>query len=202
MLRKIKVYGRLRKFLWQAEFEADAKNVIEVISFLKCNFKGIDRHMMNQPYKITCGKTVITKNLLTLESTNEIKIVPVAHGNFFGIALGIGALFGGSAVAAGTTFLGSGLIATVASSALSMVGTNMVIGGVTQMLTPQRQNTNSAASSMDRLDPAALASNYSFTGLSNISQAGVPVNLVFGEIIVGSITVSNGIDTVQVEGTN
>ena len=70
------------------------------------------------------------------------------------------------------------------------------------MLTPQRQNTNSAASNMDRLDPAALATNYSFTGLSNISQAGVPVNLVFGEILVGSITVSNGIDTVQVEGEN
>ena len=58
------------------------------------------------------------------------------------------------------------------------------------------------SSGMDRLDPAALASNYSFTGLSNISQAGVPVNLVFGEIMVGSITVSNGIDTVQVEGAN
>ena len=27
MLRKIKVYGRLRKFLGQAEFEADARNV-------------------------------------------------------------------------------------------------------------------------------------------------------------------------------
>jgi len=28
------------------------------------------------------------------------------------------------------------------------------------------------------------------------------VNLVFGEIMVGSITVSNGIDTVQVRRTN
>ena len=55
---------------------------------------------------------------------------------------------------------------------------------------------------ISRFDPAALASNYSFTGLSNISQAGVPVNLVYGEILVGSITVSNGIDTVQVEGEN
>jgi len=47
-----------------------------------------------------------------------------------------------------------------------------------------------------------LASNYSFTGLTNISQAGIPVNLAYGEILVGSIVVSNGIDTVQVEGTN
>jgi predicted phage tail protein len=85
---------------------------------------------------------------------------------------------------------------------LTTIGTNMIIGGITQMLTPQRQGMNSATSGMDRLDPAALATNYSFTGLSNISQAGVPVNLVFGEIMVGSITVSNGIDTVQVEGDN
>tara|TARA_Y100000401_G_scaffold14165_1_gene9624 strand:+ start:448 stop:1053 length:606 start_codon:yes stop_codon:yes gene_type:complete len=201
MLRKIKVYGRLRKFLGEAEFEADAKNVIEVISFLRCNFKGIERHMMNQEYKIICGSTVITEDLLSLESTNVIKIVPLAHGNFF-FALGLGALAKFGAGKVGATLLGSKLLATVATTALTSIGTSMIVSGVTQMLTPQRQNTNSAASGMDRLDPAALASNYSFTGLSNISQAGVPVNLVFGEIMVGSITVSNGIDTVQVEGAN
>jgi predicted phage tail protein len=201
MLRKIKVYGRLRKFLGQAEFEADARNVIEVISFLKCNFKGIERHMMNQEYRIICGSTEITEDLLSLESTNEIKIVPLAHGNFF-FTLGLGLLSKIGAGAIGKTLLGSKLLATVATTALTSIGTSMIVSGVTQMLTPQRQNTNSAASGMDRLDPAALASNYSFTGLSNISQAGVPVNLVFGEIMVGSITVSNGIDTVQVEGEN
>ena len=46
MLRKIKVYGRLRKFLGQAEFEADAKNVVEVISFFSCNFKGFEKHII------------------------------------------------------------------------------------------------------------------------------------------------------------
>ena len=70
------------------------------------------------------------------------------------------------------------------------------------MISPQQQNTASAASSMDQTDPAALASNYSFTGLTNVSRAGVPVNLVYGEILVGSIVVSNGVDTVQVEGNN
>jgi len=198
MLRKIRVYGKLRKFLGQAEFEADAKNVIEVFSFLKCNFKGVEKHMMNQAYKITCGKTVITDDLLTLESTNEIKIVPIASGNLFGLLLGAGALFGSSAVAGLGTFLGQQLLVNT----LSVIGTSLLIDGVTQMLAPQQTNTLSAASGMDSLDPAALATNYSFTGLNNISQAGVPVNLVFGEIMVGSITVSNGIDTVQVEGEN
>ena len=77
----------------------------------------------------------------------------------------------------------------------------MITQGVNNILSPQ-QDTRNPQSKEDPLDPSSLASNYSFTGLTNISQAGIPVNLAYGEILVGSIVVSNGIDTVQVEGTN
>ena len=200
MLKKIKVYGTLRKYLGQAEFEVDLNTPKEAISFLVCNFKGIEKHMADQFYTIQVGAKVITEELLNLNSKDDIKIIPVVHGNFLGILLGVGALFGGSAVAAGTTFLGSGLLATVVSGALTSIGTSMVVDGVTSMLSPQQSNLSPTG--QDALDPAALASNYSFTGLTNISRAGVPVNLVYGEIVVGSIVVSNGVDTVQVEGNN
>ena len=200
MLKKIKVYGTLRKFLGQAEFEVDLNTPKEAISFLVCNFKGIEKHMADQFYTIQVGAKVITEDLLNLNSKDDIKIIPVVHGNFLGILLGAGALFGGSAVAAGTTFLGSGLLATVVSGALTSIGTSMVVDGVTSMLSPQQNNLSPTG--QDSLDPAALASNYSFTGLTNISRAGIPVNLVYGEIVVGSIVVSNGVDTVQVEGNN
>ena len=201
MLKKIKVYGTLRKFLGQAEFEVDLNTPREAISFLVCNFEGIEKHMAEQFYTIQVGAKVITEDLLNLNSKDDIKIIPVVHGNFFGILLGAGALFGGSAVAAGSTFLGSGLVASIVSGALTSIGTSMVMDGVTNLLAPQ-QDTISPVSQQDSLDPAALASNYSFTGLTNISRAGVPVNLVYGEILVGSIVVSNGVDTVQVEGNN
>ena len=200
MLKKIKVYGTLRKFLGQAEFEVDLNTPREAISFLVCNFEGIEKHMAEQFYTIQVGAKVITEDLLNLNSKDDIKIIPVVHGNFLGILLGAGALFGGSAVAAGTTFLGSGLLATVVSGALTSIGTSMVVDGVTSMLSPQQSNLSPTG--QDALDPAALASNYSFTGLTNISRAGIPVNLVYGEIVVGSIVVSNGVDTVQVEGNN
>jgi len=199
MLKKIKVYGTLRKFLGQAEFEVDLNTPREAISFLVCNFKGIEKHMADQFYTIQVGARVITEDLLNFRSQDDIKIIPVVHGNFFQILLGAGALFAKSAIPA--KILGSTLISTVVTSTLATVGTSMVIDGVTSMLTPQ-QNTSSAVSGQDSLDPAALASNYSFTGLTNISNAGVPVNLVYGEILVGSIVVSNGVDTVQVEGNN
>ena len=195
MLKKIKVYGTLRKFLGQSEFDVDLNTPREAISFLVCNFKGIEEHMAEQFYTIQVGAKVITEDLLNLNTQDDIKIIPVVHGNFFPILLGAGALFGASAITAGT-FLGSTLLV----NALTAVGTSMLIDGVTQMLSPQQNNLS--ATGQDALDPAALASNYSFTGLTNISRAGIPVNLVYGEIVVGSIVVSNGVDTVQVEGNN
>ena len=195
MLKKIKVYGTLRKFLGQSEFDVDLNTPREAISFLVCNFKGIEEHMAEQFYTIQVGAKVITEDLLNLNTQDDIKIIPVVHGNFFPILLGAGALFGASAITAGT-FLGSTLLV----NALTAVGTSMLIDGVTQMLSPQQNNLSPTG--QDALDPAALASNYSFTGLTNISRAGVPVNLVYGEILVGSIVVSNGVDTVQVEGNN
>ena len=195
MLKKIKVYGTLKKFLGQAEFEVALNTPREAISFLVCNFKGIEKHMADQLYTIQVGAKVITEDLLNFRSQDDIKIIPVVHGNFFPILVGIGAILGGSAITG--TFIGSTLIAT----ALTTIGTTMVIDGVTSMLTPQ-QDPVSPVSNQSSLDPSALASNYSFTGLTNISNAGVPVNLVYGEILVGSIVVSNGVDTVQVEGNN
>ena len=197
MLKKIKVYGTLRKFLGQAEFEVDLNTPSEAISFLACNFKGIEKHMAEQFYTIQVGAKVITEDLLNFRSKDDIKIIPVVHGNFFTLLLGAGSLFASSAVGGLAKFAGQKLIV----SALSAIGTSMLIDGVTSMLAPQQSNL-SAASQQDSLDPAALASNYSFTGLTNISNAGVPVNLVYGEILVGSIVVSNGVDTVQVEGNN
>ena len=196
MLKKIKVYGTLRKFLGQAEFEVDLNTPREAISFLVCNFKGIEKHMADQFYTIQVGARVITEDLLSFRSQDDIKIIPVVHGNFLPILLGAASLFTASTITAGT-FLGSTLLV----SALTTMGTTLIIDGVTSMLTPQ-ETTQSAVSGQDSTDPSALASNYSFTGLTNISNAGVPVNLVYGEILVGSIVVSNGVDTFQVEGTN
>ena len=200
MFKKIKVYGTLRKFLGQAEFEVDLNTPKEAISFLVCNFKGIEKHMAEQFYTIQVGARVITEDLLNFRSQDDIKIIPVVHGNIINFIIGAGLKFLGGSV--GKTLLGSKLLATVASTALTTIGTSMIIDGVTSMLTPQQDTRSPVSGGQDSIDPAALASNYSFTGLTNISNAGIPVNLVYGEILVGSIVVSNGVDTVQVEGNN
>ena len=199
MLKKIKVYGTLKKFLGQSEFEVDLNSPRDAISFLVCNFKGIEDHMKEQLYTIQVGAKVITEDLLNLNTQDDIKIIPLVHGNW-GFFIGLGLKFLGGKV--GGTLLGSKLLATFAASALTTIGTSMIIDGVTNLIAPQQNTQAPVGGGQDSLDPAALASNYSFTGLTNISNAGVPVNLVYGEILVGSIVVSNGVDTVQVEGNN
>jgi len=191
-MKKIKLYGKLRKMVGQAVLEADVNSPLEALSFLNCNFKGIEEHMALQPYQIMCGDLVISKDILNLQTDQMIKIVPIAHGNFFTFFIGAALKFVAKKV----------VLPKLLTTVISTIGTQMIFSGINQLLTPQRKSNQSAASEMDRQDPSAFAANYSFTGLTNVSQAGVPINLVYGETLVGSITVSNGVDTVQVRGTS
>ena len=191
MLKKIKVYGFIRKYTGQSEFLADVNSPHEAFSFLWCNFKGLEEKMYKQLFCIKVGDKTITKDELTLRTNQDIKIIPLVHGNFFTFILGLGLKY------AAKNYIKNKIIQTV----VTYVALSMITQGVNNILSPQ-QNTQQQNSREDPLDPSALASNYSFTGLTNISQAGIPVNLAYGEILVGSIVVSNGIDTVQVEGTN
>jgi predicted phage tail protein len=40
--------------------------------------------------------------------------------------------------------------------------------------------------------------SFSFSGIQNTNRAGVPVPVVYGETLVGSVVISAGIDIVQV----
>jgi predicted phage tail protein len=68
----------------------------------------------------------------------------------------------------------------------------LVIGGVAQLLTPTPKTSE------DEGDPRK---SFSFSGIQNTTRAGVPVPVVFGEMLVGGIVVSAGADIVQVSGT-
>lgn len=191
MLKKITVYGKLRKFLGKSEFYADINSPREAFSFLFSNFKNLEEHMREQIYVVTVGAKVITSELLNIQTKQDIKIIPVVHGNFFSIIIGAVVKYAAKKYIANT----------IISAVVGYVGTHLILQGVNNLLSEQK-DTRNPNTSQDSLDPSALASNYSFTGLTNISNAGVPVNIAYGEILVGSIVVSNGVDTIQVEGTN
>ena len=82
-LRKIKVYGKLRKFLGQSTFEAAVNSPQQAYNFLKANFDGIEKHMNDQIYQIKMGGRVISQEFISSSGQGEIQIIPVAVGSDF-----------------------------------------------------------------------------------------------------------------------
>ena len=194
-LKKIKVYGRLRKFLGQSYFEAAVASPKQAFHFLIANFPEVENHMMNQIYKIKMGGMEITEDLLNLQSDEDIQIIPVAVGSKIAA---IGALSVGAGALAATSSIAfiSGTLAT----ALTTIGTTMLINEATQLLMPQPEiPTGVVADSFSQNDPTFQS--FGFGSIQNVSRAGVPIPIIYGEVFTGSVVISSGIDTVQVEGT-
>ena len=227
-LKKIKVYGKLRKFLGESSFQADVDSPSQAVKFLLCNFPEVESHMANQYYKIKMGEQDIPLDLLHLKGEDDIKIIPVASGSVPVVAAVTGAISTGAAVVAtaasaipvvgGVASAAIGAVGTVvgavgtaatAISSLPVVGgiassivTSVAIEGVTSLITPtQSVAASSTSDAFSQNDPQLQASNYAFSGIANVSRSGVAVPIIYGERFVGSVIVSNGVDTVQVDGT-
>jgi len=214
MLRKVKMYGELAEFVGHKELEAVVKNPAEAVRFLVTNFPKLESYMANKYYQVLVGKEDVDKeDLHNPIGQDDIHIVPVisgAGGNspFGRILLGaalIGASFlfpgagmfgtvglGGTGVA-GAAYSGlavSGGIMTGIGTALSAVGAGLVLSGVSEMLFPLPKPD------MPEDDPRI---SFSFSGVQNTSRAGTAHPIVYGEVVTGSVVISAGIDTDQVQ---
>jgi len=189
MLRKIRVYGRLAKFLGQRVFEADVASAAEAVRFLVVNFPQLEKHMADQHYRVSVGSYDLTLDELhDPAGQQEIKLVPVlagAGGN-------VGRIIAGAVLVAVGLFVPG--IGALGVQLLVGVGASLVLGGVAQLLTPTPR-INQPGTSQDNNDPRK---SYSFSGIQNTSRQGTPVPIVYGETLVGSVVISAGIDTVQV----
>jgi len=195
MLRKIRVYGKLAKFLKQRVFEADVASAAEAVRFLVANFPQLRPHMAEQYYKVSVGTYALTADELhDPAGQQEIKIVPVlaGAGGATGKILAGVALIGLSLISFGTgsVFGGAFVKGAWASTALFSVGATLALGGVAQLLTPVPVVPTTGPDTQQ--DPRK---SYSFSGIQQTSRQGVPVPVVYGETLVGSVVISSGIDT-------
>lgn len=202
MLRKVRLYGQLAKFVGRTVLEADLNTTAEVVRMLIANFPALEEHMADQHYRVLVGKRALTLDELHFPvGQEEIRIVPVivgAGGNagltiLAGVALVAlsfvsfgGTAFAGAGGAAGI-FGGTG--AAYGSSALFFIGAGLVLSGISQAISPV------PAIPQDEQDPRR---SYSFSGVQNTSRGGTPVPIVYGKTLTGSVVISAGIDTVQV----
>jgi predicted phage tail protein len=196
MLRKIKLYGKLAKFIGHRVLEADVATAAEAVRFLLANWPELETHMSDQHYRVSIGTYDLElEELHHPAGQAPISFVPVVAG-----AGAVGRIIAGIAIIAfAIVTAGAGLIAGLglgfgASTAISigLVGLSLVVGGIAQLLTP----TPKVAQGADNQDDPRKS--YSFSGIQNTSRAGTPVPIVYGETVVGSVVISAGIDTVQV----
>jgi predicted phage tail protein len=203
MLRKIKLYGKLAKFIGHRVLEADVATAAEAVRFLLANWPELEAHMSDQHYRVSIGTYDIDlEELHHPAGAAPISFVPVVTGAgavgriIAGIAL-IALSFGIASLAAGAALAGS--LSGFALQAIAfgtqaglLAGIGLALGGVAQLLTP----TPRVPQGPDKQDDPRKS--YSFSGIQNTSRQGVPVPIVYGETLVGSVVISAGIDTVQV----
>jgi len=187
MLKTVKLYGDLADFVGWKEQKAEVRNTVEVMRFLRCNHPELETYMMDKYYRIDMGDYDLTEHDLLNPIDKEIKVIPVTEGAFFG------KLFKAIAGVALITFA-SPIAGFLSVQALSVktLGAGLLLQSAAEYLTPKPKP-------MSSLEPEDATVNFAFSGVTNVSRAGVALPLVYGEIFVGSINVSNGIDTDQIE---
>ena len=212
MLRKIKLYGELAKFLGKKTLEAEVNNAAQAIRFLVVNFPKLEKHMADRSYRVLVDKWELDEKELHYPSgASDIKIVPVvggAGGNFGRVLLGaalIGAsfmfpgagMFGtvsfGGKIAAGTTlgtYAAGSAVMTGIGTITSVIGASLVLNGIASMLAPVETIPEA------NQDPRR---SFNFSGIQNTTKAGVAVPVIYGRTMTGSVVVSANITNEQVE---
>jgi hypothetical protein len=217
-MKVVKVYGALRKRLGQCRFQFEADTPAQAIKALCVNFPGLDKWLLDSEqdgvtYRVTIGKEKITEDdlsplVMPWSERQVFSITPVIAGAgaagriLAGIGLialsfvsfgagsalaGVGAaggLFGGAAAAGATVpFL---------STALFGIGASLALGGVAQLISPQQTYT-----STERGNEAARFESFTFSGITNTAQQGLPVPICYGRAYIGSAVISSGLDVDQ-----
>ena len=203
MLRKIKLYGELAKFLGEKTLEAEVNNAAQAIRFLVVNFPQLEKHMSDRYYRVIADEWELNeKELHYPTGSSDIKIVPMvggAGGNarniLFGAALiGASFMFPGAGMFGTTSIFGKAAVAggtlTNLGTITSVIGASLILQGISGMLTPVETIPE------ENQDPRR---SFNFSGIQNTSRAGVAVPVIYGRTITGSVVISANITNEQVE---
>ena len=211
MLRKLKLYGELARFVGHKEFEIKVHSLPQAISFLVNNFPEVEKYMNPKYYQVKIGNYTIDKNEINDPiGEQDIHIIPVIAGaggdvgRFLvgGLLIGASFFFPGAGLFGTTSFAGvsaagatgAGVVAgsvlgTAIGTGLSAIGAGLILQGVGEMLYPTQEPTFE--------DNPQISFN--FSGTQNTGRAGTPVPIVYGEIFTGSVVISGDIDTEAVQ---
>ncbi len=189
----------------------------DAIKFLLCNFPELRSLMRDGYYKVAVGQHDLQladspeQLHYPLADSDVVKVIPVVSGAggrgvgqvllgaaLIGVAVasaGTG-LFAGGAAGFGLTSGGTFAAATFGTKLAVIagnVGLALAFSGVAQMISPVPDLPS------DSFGGEPLE-NFAFQSIGNVDREGVPVPVVYGEMIVGSVVISTGLIAKQIEG--
>lgn len=204
-MRTIHLHGAIgRKY--GKKFKLDVRTAGEAIRALGANFPNFLKDIRDGAWHVVRGKNVDTGFSLDKDDiagfnlgNGDLHIVPVVAGSkragllktVLGVVL-IGAAFaltGGTL--AGAIGPGLGLSSTalggITGTQVALFGAAMALAGVSSLLTPQEKKKENGDDS-----------SFTMNGPGNTSDQGVPVPLVYGEVITGGVMISGGYDVERI----
>jgi predicted phage tail protein len=204
MIRDVYLYGAAGQF-HGSHFRLDVASPAEAIRALLVLRPGLRRTLRDGMWRVVVGpprlRNSVGANLLNMNAGSQpIHFVPATPPRGGGSGKSIGpiivgvVLFGAAVVATGglgaafaTPLIGGGM--GLSYGTVVLLGASMILSGVSGLLTQAPTpdaNTDMAA-------PADQPS-FLFNGVTNNSQQGGPVPLVFGTHLVGSTVVNAGLN--------
>lgn len=178
------------KFFRKRDYLLESGTGNEVFSALRNTVDGFTDEIIRLSrlgirFAIFRNRKNVGKDEFGISGVTEIRIVPVISGSKAGLfqtVVGIALIVVGAAI----NYFSGGSLAWIGTP-MMQVGVAMTIGGVIQMLSPVPKTGNQQDQASTENKPS-----YLFNGAFNSTQQGLPVPVVYGQMLVGSSVVAVG----------
>lgn len=190
----VRFYGSLKQF--GSEFRLDCQTTAEIVQALTSQIPKLRQFIQQGLFTVRVGQDYFDNRYLEQGLSHKLKddatvhFTPVLKGSKRGGLFGV---IAGVAIIAGAIALGplAGIISTNAAWIVGSVGASLLLGGVAQMLTKMPE--------MKMGTEKEKKQSTAFSNLSNMTAQGKPMPLAYGRMRVGSLIISQGVETMDTE---
>ena len=183
----VRFYGSLKQF--GTEFRLDCKTPAEVVQALTSQIPKLRQFIQQGLFTVRVGREYLDNRYLEQGLNQHLKDDATVH---FTPVLKGSKKAGLFQTIVGAVMVVVGVFTSWAGGpALIAGGIGLIAGGVAQMLTKMP--------SMSTGKDAERKQSTSFSNLSNMAAQGRPMPLAYGRIRVGSLIISQGVETMDIE---
>lgn len=203
----VRFYGSLKQF--GSEFNLDCKTPAEVVHALTSQIPKLRQFIQQGLFTVRVGREYLDNRYLEqglsqkLKDNSTVHFTPTLKGSKRGGVFGV---IAGAAIVASALVLGPvlGVIGTTSAMMIGGLGASMLLGGVAQMLT--KMPTMRGVTPTGAIKPESTKNKQeekkqstSFSNLSNMVAQGKSMPLAYGLIRTGTLVISQGVETMDVD---